>query len=79
MYTNLEKLKDNLYELQIDQEPDTCFKIFTYIALYCNYMKINNITRSKSELVDDTTIYYFNVTIEADRADIRKMVNYLHE
>jgi hypothetical protein len=42
-------------------------------------MKINNITRSKSELVDDTTIYYFNVTIEADRADIRKMVNYLHE
>ncbi len=79
MYTNLEKIKENVYELQIDQEANTCLKIFTYIALYCNYMKINNITRSKSTLVDDTTIYYFNVTIEADRADIRKLVDYLQE
>ena len=79
MYSNLTKIEENLYELQIDQDKDVCLMIFTYIALYCNYMKINNITRSKSTLVDDTTIYYFNVTIEADRADIRKMVNYLHE
>jgi hypothetical protein len=79
MYTNLEKIKENVFELQIDQEPETCFKIFIYIALYCNYMKINNITRSKSTLVDNCTIYHFHVTIEADRADIRKLVDYLHE
>jgi len=79
MYTNLEKLNENLYELQIDQEEGTCIKIFTFIALYCNSMKINNVTQSKSTLVDDTTIYYFNVTIEADRHEVRKLVNYLHE
>ena len=79
MYSNLEKIKENVYELQIDQEPETCLKIFTYIALYCNYMKINNVTQSKDTLVDNCTIYYFNVTIEADRADVRKLVDYLHE
>jgi len=79
MYTNLVKLKENVYKLQIDQEATTCLKIFNYIALYCNYMKINNINRSKSTLEGNTTIYYFNLTIVSDSADIRKLVDYLHE
>jgi len=79
MYTNLEKLKEDLYELQIDQDKEVCLMIFTYIALYANYMKIVNITQSKGTLVDDTTIYYFHLTIEGDRNEIRKMINYLHE
>ena len=33
MYTNLTKLDENLYELQIDQDKEVCLNIFTYIAL----------------------------------------------
>jgi hypothetical protein len=79
MYTNLTKIDENLYELQIDQDKDVCLMIFTYIALYANYMKIMDIKQSKGTLVDDTTIYYFHLTIEGDRNEIRKLVNYLHE
>ena len=79
MYTNLTKLEENLYELQIDQDKEVCLNIFTYIALYANYMQIVNITQSKDTLVDDTTIYYFHLKIQGDRNEIRKLVNYLHE
>jgi hypothetical protein len=79
MYTNLTKLDENLYELQIDQDKEVCLNIFTYIALYANYMQIVNITQSKDTLVDDTTIYYFHLKIQGDRNEIRKLVNYLHE
>jgi hypothetical protein len=79
MYTNLTKLDENLYELQIDQDKDVCLMIFTYIALYANYMKIMDIKQSKGTLVDDSTIYYFHLTINGDRNEIRKLVNYLHE
>jgi hypothetical protein len=79
MYTNLTILDDNLYELQIDQDKEVCLNIFTYIALYANYMQIVNITQSKDTLVDDTTIYYFHLKIQGDRNEIRKLVNYLHE
>jgi hypothetical protein len=79
MYTNLTKLDENLYELQIDQDKEVCLNIFTYIALYANYMQIVNITKSKDTLVDDTTIYYFHLKIQGDRNEIRKLVNYLHE
>jgi hypothetical protein len=79
MYSHLEKIEENLYDLQIDQEADVCMMIFTYIALYANSMKIINITQSKSTLVDDSTIYYFHLTIEGDRNEIRKLNNYLHE
>ena len=79
MYSNLTKIDENLYELQIDQDKDVCLMIFTYIALYANYMKIMDIKQSKGTLVDDSTIYYFHLTIEGDRNEIRKLVNYLHE
>lgn len=79
MYTNLTQLEENLYELQIDQDKEVCLNIFTYIALYANYMQIVNITQSKGTLVDDTTIYYFHLTINGDRNEIRKLLNYLHE
>jgi len=79
MYTNLTKIDENLYELQIDQDKEVCLNIFTYIALYANYMQIVNITQSKDTLVDDTTIYYFHLKIQGDRNEIRKLVNYLHE
>ena len=79
MYSNLTKIDENLYELQIDQDKDVCLMIFTYIALYANYMKIIDIKQSKGTLVDDSTIYYFHLTIEGDRNEIRKLVNYLHE
>lgn len=79
MYTNLTKIDENLYELQIDQDKDVCLMIFTYIALYANYMKIMDIKQSKGTLVDDSTIYYFHLTINGDRNEIRKLVNYLHE
>ena len=79
MYSNLTKIDENLYELQIDQDKEVCLMIFTYIALYANYMKIMDIKQSKGTLVDDSTIYYFHLTIEGDRNEIRKLVNYLHE
>jgi hypothetical protein len=79
MYSNLTKIDENLYELQIDQDKEVCLNIFTYIALYANYMQIVNITQSKDTLVDDTTIYYFHLKIQGDRNEIRKLVNYLHE
>ena len=79
MYTNLTKIDENLYELQIDQDKEVCLMIFTYIALYANYMKIIDIKQSKGTLVDDSTIYYFHLTINGDRNEIRKLVNYLHE
>ena len=79
MYTNLTKIDENLYELQIDQDKEVCLNIFTYIAIYANYMQIVNITQSKDTLVDDTTIYYFHLKIQGDRNEIRKLVNYLHE
>jgi hypothetical protein len=79
MYSNLTKIDENLYELQIDQDKDVCLMIFTYIALYANYMKIMDIKQSKGTLVDDSTIYYFHLTINGDRNEIRKLVNYLHE
>jgi len=64
MYSNLTKIDENLYELQIDQDKDVCLMIFTYIALYANYMKIMDIKQSKGTLVDDSTIYYFHLTIQ---------------
>lgn len=79
MYTNLTQLDENIYELQIDQDTEVCLNIFTYIALYANYMQIVNITQSKGTLVDDSIIYYFHLTINADRNEIRKLLNYLHE
>jgi hypothetical protein len=79
MYSNLTKIDENLYELQIDQDKDVCLMIFTYIALYANYMKIMDIKQSKGTLVDDSTIYYFHLTIQGDRNEIRKLVNYLHQ
>ena len=79
MYSNLTKIDENLYELQIDQDKEVCLMIFTYIALYANYMKIMDIKQSKGTLVDDSTIYYFHLTINGDRNEIRKLVNYLHE
>lgn len=79
MYSNLTKIDENLYELQIDQDKEVCLNIFTYIALYANYMQIVNITQSKDTLVDDTTIYYFHLKIQGDRNEIRKLVNYLQE
>jgi hypothetical protein len=79
MYSNLTKIDENLYELQIDQDEVVCLMIFNYIALYANYMKIIDIKQSKGTLVDDSTIYYFHLTIEGDRNEIRKLVNYLHE
>jgi hypothetical protein len=78
MYTNLTQLEENLYELQIDQDKEVCLKIFTYIALYANYMQIVDITQSKGTLVDDTTIYYFHLKIQGDKNEIRKLLNYLH-
>jgi hypothetical protein len=79
MYTNLTKLEENIYELQIDQDKELCLMIFTYIALYANYMQIVNITQSKGTLVDNSTIYYFHLKINGARDEIRKLVNYLHE
>ena len=79
MYSNLTKIAENIYELQIDQDKEVCLNIFTYIALYANYMQIVNITQSKGTLVDDSTIYYFHLTIQEDLNEIRKLVNYLHE
>jgi hypothetical protein len=79
MYSNLTKIGENKYELQIDQDKEVCLNIFTYIALYANYMQIVNITQSKGTLVDDSTIYYFHLTIQEDLNEIRKLVNYLHE
>jgi hypothetical protein len=77
MYSNLLKIEDNIYKLQIKQEPTICFKIFRFIGLYCNNMVILDITIIKSTIIDNCETEYFNIKIKADKTDIKKLLDYL--
>ena len=77
---NEQKETEYIHRLQILTNPETCFKIFTYISLWANNMQIININH-KIEKTNEATLYihYFVILIKADQACFRNLKNYLEE
>jgi hypothetical protein len=69
---------ENINRLQFIPNPKTCFKIFEYISLYANNMKINDIV-NVTKINNDLTQNYWLVFIESDKACFRNLQNYLDE
>jgi hypothetical protein len=75
---NEQKDIENIQRLMFMPDPKICFKIFEYISLYANNMKINdivNVTKTNNDLTQN----YWLVFIEADQACFRNLQNYLEE
>ena len=72
------KSKDNIFMIQFKPNVKTPFKIFEYIALYANNMKIIDVL-SIIQTTDSKTENYWRVFIKSDKACFRNLQNYLEE